>query len=367
LASVIICPDSFKGSVSATGAAAAIAAGWRSVRPGDKIVELGQADGGEGTTAAYAAAFPDGRWHEAPASGADGAPVTGRWYVHDGLAVCELAQVAGLPSLSQPDPLGATSRGLGEVIAAAADAGCQRLAVGLGGSASTDGGAGALRALGLELRDEHGARLPDGGGALVNLVTIDGAEELAGRLPMPVVVLTDVTSPLLGANGAAAVFGPQKGAGPGEIALLERGLQRWASLLGGATDVAGMGAAGGLGYGLVQGLGASLTDGAAWISRHTGLDDAIAGADLVITGEGRFDRTSLRGKVVGHVLALARETGAPVQVVAGQAADLEPSSPPVSTLLDRAGSVSAAVAEPERWLTEIGAELAASWPGTRAR
>lgn len=355
MARVVLCPDSFKGSVSARDVALALAEGWQRHRPADEVVVVPQADGGEGTTEAYATARPSGRWHEVAAVGADGAPVTGRWYEHDGIAVCELAQVAGLPSLTRPDPLGATSRGLGQVIADAAAAGLRAIHVGLGGSASTDGGAGALRALGFEATDAAGAPLRDGGGALVGLTDLRRPHILPRT---PIVVLTDVTSPLLGPTGAAAVFAPQKGADADQVMLLERGLQRWAALLGGPTDQPGMGAAGGLGYGLVAGLGATLTDGAAWVSHHTGLDDAIATADLVITGEGRFDRTSLQGKVVGHVLDLSRTHGVSVQVVAGQAADLGPDSPPVTTLVARAGSVDAAVADPARWLAEIGTELA---------
>lgn len=356
MARVILCPDSFKGSLGAPEVAAALAAGWLRQRPDDTVVELPQADGGEGTVAAYATAFPDGTWHEVPATGAGGAPVTGRWYEHDGVALCELAQVAGLPSLPRPDPLGATSRGLGEVIADAAASGVATVFVGLGGSASTDGGAGALRALGFELLDASGAPLPDGGGALVDLAVVRRPDR---GLTVPVVALTDVTSPLLGPTGAAAVFGPQKGADPAQVQLLERGLTRWAGLLGGPTDLPGMGAAGGLGYGLVEGLGATIAEGAAWVSRHTGLDDAIVGADLVVTGEGRFDRTSLRGKIVGHVVDLARRHGVAVQVVAGQAEDLA-EAPPVTTLVGQAGSVAAAIADPRRWLEEIGAALAAS-------
>lgn len=357
---IVFCPDSFKGSTTATGAAGALAAGWSRVRRDDEVVVLGQADGGEGTTEVVAAAAGEGDWHEVPATGPDGGPTLGRWHQVGDAAVCDLAQVVGLPMMARPEPYRASTRGLGQVIAAALAAGARSVHVGLGGSASTDGGAGALAALGWQLLDAAGTPVPDGGGGLAAIRTVRPPEP---RPEAEVVLVTDVTAPLLGPGGAAAVFGPQKGAGPDDIPVLERGLAHWADLLGGPTDRPGMGAAGGVGYGLARGLGAEIVDGAAWVSRRTGLDAAVAGADLVVTGEGRFDRTSLEGKVVGHVLGLARAAGVPCRIVAGQSEDLP--GPTVITLTELAGSPEGPLADPQRWLARAGELLARRWtPGS---
>lgn len=351
---IVFCPDSFKGSVAAPRAARALAAGWSHVRPTDDTVVLGQADGGEGTTEVVAAAAAGGRWHEVAAVGPDGRRVTGRWHQAGGAAVCDLAQVVGLPLMARPDPYGASTRGLGQVIAAALASGARTVHVGLGGSASTDGGAGALAALGWRLLADDGTSVPDGGGALRSIATVVPPVSAPDA---EVVLVTDVTAPLLGPSGAAAVFAPQKGAGPDDIPVLEAGLVHWAELLGGPTDVPGMGAAGGVGYGFARALGAHIVDGAAWVSQRTGLDAEIARADLVVTGEGRFDRTSLGGKVVGHVLGLARAAAVGCHIVAGQADDV-PDAPPVTSLTELAGSPEASLADPERWLVRAGEQLA---------
>ncbi|MFW6599785.1 glycerate kinase [Propionibacteriaceae bacterium Y2011] len=354
MARVLCCPDSFKGSLDALTAARSLAAGWTEVRPDDQVCCLAQADGGEGTVAAVAAGDPSGHLHEvAGLTGPDHSPVTARWYRLGDIGVCEVATVAGLPLMPTPDALGATSRGVGELIAAAIDAGCREVFVGLGGSASTDGGAGALAALGHGLFAADGSVLPDGGGALTGLARIvRPAQPPACR----VTLVTDVTAPLLGDGGAAAVFGPQKGADAADVVRLEAGLTRWAELLGGPTDQPGMGAAGGLGYGLVRGLGAQIVDGAAWVATRTGLTEALAASDLVITGEGRFDATSLTGKVVGHVVALGEAHGVPVQVVAGQ---VEPvAGVAARSLVEWAGDPPSAMADPQRWLRAAGRRLA---------
>ena len=232
----------------------------------------------------------------------------------------ELARASGLPLLARPDPMGAQTTGLGELLGRALDAGVGRILVGLGGSASTDGGTGALGALGARFLDAAGNPLPPGGGALADLARAD----LSGLRAPPaggVTCLTDVTAPLLGPGGAAAVFGPQKGADGPQIARLEKGLARLAETLGGDPAAPGAGAAGGTGYGLAAAWGAVLTPGAAELCRLAGLDRALAGADLVITGEGRFDETSLTGKTCGTVIAAAAAAGVPVAVVAGQVSE----------------------------------------------
>jgi glycerate kinase len=364
---VVIAPDSFKGSLPAVDVARAIADGWRSLRPDDTLVLLPQADGGEGTLDAVAAAVPGAvRMPAGIVTGPDGRPVHGEWLrLNDGTAVVELAQCSGLPLMASPDPLGATTRGLGEVIAAALDSGARALAIGLGGSASTDGGAGALAALGMRLADVEGRDLPDGGAALARLAAVDGSRL---RIPPPggVRVLSDVTAPLLGPTGAATVFGPQKGADPAQIAELDAALTRFASLAGGDPAVPGSGAAGGTAFGFLAAWGASIESGSAAIADLTGLTDAAASADVVILGEGRFDATSVTGKVVGHGLALTDRGGARPVVIAGSlaATPVTPAGRPAwaASLVDLAGSLDAALADPARWVRAAGAAAARSVP-----
>jgi len=356
---VVVAPDSLKGSLDAAPAAAAIAAGWRSVRPADELVLLPQADGGEGTLDAIASAIPDARVADAgPVTGPDGRPVEGHWLVlPDGTAVVELAQASGLPLMEHLDPLGATTRGLGEVIARALDDGAPALVIGLGGSASTDGAAGALAALGLGLLDEAGAPLPDGGGALARLGSLDRAG-LRAAPAGGVRMLSDVTAPLLGPDGAAAVFGPQKGASAADVAVLDAGLARFAGLLGGDPGIPGSGAAGGAGYGFAAAWGAVIEPGSTAIAELTGLTTALAAAEVLLTGEGRFDATSLTGKVVGNALALAAGAGVRAGVIAGRV-DADPGCWSAA-LVDLAGSPDAALGDPARWLEAAGAAAARS-------
>ncbi|MGN6501475.1 MAG: glycerate kinase [Pseudolysinimonas sp.] len=356
---VVVAPDSLKGSLSAERAALALAAGWTSVRPGDRLELLPQADGGEGTLDAMQAAVPDARRRTLTVTGPDGRPVAADWLLlPGGEAVVEFAQSSGLPLMREPDALGATSFGLGEVIVAALRE-ADSLVIGLGGSATTDGAAGALQALGMVLRDAEGAELGRGGGALAALASVDRTSLLAPP-GGGVRLLTDVTNPLLGPSGAAATFAPQKGAGATEVALLEGALTRWAAVLGGDPRAAGTGAAGGAAFGFASAWGAELVPGSAEIARLTGLESALRDADVLITGEGRFDATSLAGKVVGHGLEVAPE---PVRaiVVAGQTASQPaPAGADLITLSDLAGSLSAAMSDPERWLRAAGARAAAT-------
>jgi glycerate kinase len=360
---VIAAPDSFKGTITAAAAAAAIAAGWRSARPGDEVVEMPLADGGEGTLDVLAASRAGCRWHSAQVTGPGPDRLAASWLELPGhVHVIELAAAAGLTLLSPPQPLTAHSYGVGELIGDALSTGARRVLVALGGSACTDGGTGALAALGARFLDDWGADLPRGGGALTRLAAID----LAGLVPSPeggVSCLTDVRAPLLGPGGAAAVFGPQKGASPADVAVLEAGLARLASLLGGDPAQPGAGAAGGCGYGLAAVLGAQLLPGAAELARVAGLQMALKGADLVITGEGQYDDTSEAGKVVGAVRAIAagtRPDGVPVAVVAGRVAVPPPQGVRVVELATLAGGALAASTEPGRWLAEAGSLLAAT-------
>jgi len=360
---VVAAPDSFKGSISAAGAAAALASGWLRVRPADEVIQLPLADGGEGTLAVLAADAPDARWHEVEVSGPGDARVLASWLEMPGnVAVVELATAAGLTQLTELRPMAAHSYGVGELIADALDTGATKIVVALGGSSCTDGGTGVLAALGARFTDAAGAVLPLGGGALRKLAGI----ELTGLRPPPgggVTCLTDVRAPLLGPAGAAAVFGPQKGASPAGVAALEAGLARLAGLLGGDPARPGAGAAGGCGYGLAAGWGAQLQPGAAELAVIAGLPAALEGADLVITGEGQYDASSESGKVVGAVRAMAAAAGpaaVPVAVVAGRVAVTPPAGVRAVELAALAEGTHAALAQPGRWLSEAAALLAAA-------
>jgi len=368
---VVIAPDSFKGSVDAATAAEAIGSGWRAVRPFDEVLLLPQADGGEGTLDAIATSVAGARLRDAgPVTGPDGHQVEGHWLeLPDRTAVAELAISSGLPLMTRPDPVGATTRGLGEVLAAALDAGATSLVVALGGSASTDGGAGALRALGLELLDAEGAPLPDGGGALTRLARVD-VSQLRPPPAGGVRLLSDVTAPLLGPTGAAVVFGPQKGASAAEAVELDAALARWASLLenvldlkdspwnseraGGNTSIPGAGAAGGTGYGFLAAWGAAIEAGAPAIAELTGFAAAATSADVIITGEGRFDATSLVGKAAGHALEIPAAPSTRRAVIAGTIATPPPAGVWSTGLVDLAGSLDAALDDPGRWLYAAG-------------
>ncbi len=354
----VIAPDSFKGSIGARAAAAALADGWRDARPGDDLVCLPLADGGEGTLQVLAAADSAARWHQLRVTGPDGRAVASCWLeLQDGTACIELALASGLPLMAALDPLGAQTAGTGELIADAAGAGARRIVIALGGSASTDGGTGALTALGARFLDRAGRQLPPGGGALQDLASAD----LTGLRPPPprgVTCLTDVRAPLLGPGGAATVFGPQKGASATQIAILEAGLARLALALGGEPGAHGAGAAGGTGYGFAAAWGAGITPGAAELCRLAGLDEQLSRADVVLTGEGRYDATSADGKITGTVLAAAAQAGVRAGLIAGAIA-ADPPRGVATVALDRlAGGTGAAMASPARWLREAGRVLA---------
>lgn len=355
---ILIAPDSFKGTASASEVAAALAAGWASVRPQDSVVVLPLADGGEGSAAAIRATDPDAEEIHCAATGPDGRPVSAGWLLlADGTAVVELAAASGLPQMQIPDPLGAQTRGFGELLAAAArHPRVQRIVATVGGSAATDGGTGALSALGARFLDADGHRLSAGGGSLSRLAGVD----LTELNPPPdggVEVLTDVTAPLLGRRGAAAVFGPQKGAGAADVVALDAALSRLAAVIGGHPDQAGAGAAGGTAFGLATLWGAALVPGARRIGELTGLPAALAGADLLITGEGRFDGQSTTGKVIGHLLeCVGRQQ---VLLVTGQLGAEPPARIERTVELSAlAGSSAQAMQHTVHWLTRAGAELA---------
>jgi glycerate kinase len=325
---VVVAPDSFKGSLSAGEVAAAVRDGVLAAVPDARVTCLTMADGGEGTLDALV-----GSWgvdvHEIATCDAVGRPTTARWATSpDGrTGVVELAEASGLPGVSDEplQPLHAHTRGTGELAAAVLDSGVTEVLVCLGGSASTDGGSGLLVGLGARLLDADGEPVPDGGEGLARVARLDldhlhpRAREVRWRLAV------DVSNPLVGELGAAAVFGPQKGASPGDVVFLDEALTRWAGLLERETgvrvhDLPGAGAAGGVPAALVAVLGAEAEPGAALVAEAVGLPAAVADAALVITGEGSFDSQSVRGKVADGVarVAAASPTRPPVVVLAGQ-------------------------------------------------
>ncbi|HEY7625000.1 MAG TPA: glycerate kinase [Candidatus Limnocylindria bacterium] len=321
---VIVAPQSFKGSADAVAVASAIARGVRTVWPDAAIEEMPLADGGEGTVRALVTATNGGvrrsRVHDPL-----GREIDAEWGVlGDGrTAVVEMAAASGLPLLrpEERDARVTSTRGTGELILAAAASGADRIVVGIGGSATNDGGAGMARAFGYRFLDRDGHELPEGGAALARLGRIDGQTD--PRLVRPSIdVACDVRNPLLGPEGASAVYGPQKGATPEIVRELDAALARYADVVEAfvgrpVRDVPGAGAAGGLGAGLVAFLDARLGSGAELVLGAVAFAKRVAGADLVITGEGRLDRQSGYGKLTGAVVAAARAARVPVMAVAG--------------------------------------------------
>ena len=322
---VLVAPDKFKGTLTGAEAAAAMAAGVRAAIPGAQVMTVPLADGGEGTVDAVLAA--GGEPHVRTVPGPLGAPVPARLALVGATAVVEAAQGCGR-QLLDPTPataLAAHSAGVGHLVRHALAAGAEQVVVGLGGVACTDGGAGMACALGARLLDGGGRPLPPGGGSLADLAQVDLAplQDLVGAATF--VAATDVTNPLLGPDGAAAVYGPQKGAGPDEVRRLEAGLTRWAELTEGAAavprDHPGGGAAGGLGWGLLALLGATLRPGADLVMELVGMDEALSSADLVVTGEGKLDRQSTYGKGPVALARAAGDRGLPVLGVGGVVTD----------------------------------------------
>jgi len=324
---IVVASDKFKGSLTAPEVAAAAAAGARRIDSSIEVIEIPVADGGEGTVdAAIAAGFEERR---AQVVGPTGEQVTARYAVRGEEAVVEMAQASGLDLLpgGRKDARDATSLGTGELVRAALDAGCRRIVLGVGGSASTDGGAGLLQALGARMVDATGAPLALGGAALADLAAVDlsGLDPRLGAVEL--VLASDVDNPLLGEAGAAAVFGPQKGASADDVTALDAALANFVDVLSGsralivpAADAAerpGAGAAGGVGFAAIA-LGAQRRAGIDVVLDFTRLADRLEDADLVITGEGSLDAQSLRGKTPIGVARAAQAAGIPVHVVCGR-------------------------------------------------
>ena len=320
---VLIAPDKFKGSLTASAVATAVADGMRSASTDLLITTLPVADGGEGTVdAAVAAGY---RRIAVTATGPTGVRLETSYARRGDRAVVELADVCGLFRL--PDgvlaPLTAGSRGVGEVLAAALDAGCTDLVLGIGGSAGTDGGAGMVSALGARLLTDHGGLIADGGAGLADVHSIDLAGLHPGVKSARITLACDVDNPLIGPYGAAAIYGPQKGASAADVRLLDDALHRWADAVEAVTGTdrratPGAGAAGGVGFAAMSLLGAVPAPGIGTVFDIVGFADRLATADLVVTGEGSLDEQTLSGKAPAGVAAAARRSGIPVVAVCGR-------------------------------------------------
>ncbi len=381
---VVIAPDCFTGTLTAPQAAEALAAGWSRAAPGDELVSVPLSDGGPGFVDTLAAGL-GGQTLAVTVDDPLGRPVPASVLVVPGAegstAYVESAQACGLHLLSaaERDPGRTSTYGVGQLLLAALDAGARRIVVGLGGSGTNDAGAGMLAALGVGTAE----RLARGGLALAGAVAsdLDGLDAAAERFRgVQLVCATDVDTPLLGLQGASAVFGPQKGATPEQVQALESALGSFADVVRRArpqrrdlvtgTGVRldrqpGAGAAGGLGFGLLL-LGASRVSGVESVLAALDMPTLLAGADLVVTGEGRFDWQSLRGKVVSGVAAAAAGHGIPVVVIAGQVAvgRREAMSVGVSGLYavaERPGEVAGALADPAARLADRAARVARTW------
>lgn len=324
---VLIAMDSFKGSLSSPEAGAAVRAGLLRAVPGAAAEVCPLADGGEGTAEALTAGL-SGEMVSAVVTGPLGAPVTCRYGIAGGLAVVEMAGAAGLPQVPPEarDPMKTTTFGVGEVIRDAVARGCRRFVIGLGGSATNDGGAGMLQALGFDLLDESGAPIPRGAAGLAHLHSIGTAHALPALRDCTFRAACDVENPLCGPLGCSAVFGPQKGADAESIRKMDGWLRAFAARTKAAfpesdADFPGSGAAGGMGFALRTFLGASLVPGIEIVMQETGLEEKIRAADVVVTGEGRLDAQTAMGKAPAGVARLAKRHGKLVLAFAGGIAD----------------------------------------------
>ncbi len=323
---ILIAPDKFKGSLGAEEVGQCIAAGLKTALPMAELEIVALADGGEGTTEAICRAA-GGEWIECRAHDALGREITTHyaWLAESGLAVCEMSAAAGLAQLApnERDPLRASTFGVGEMLRAALARQPREIVIGLGGSATNDGGFGLARALGYRFFERDGRALAGPVSDLLQLTRIEAPNDLP--LP-PITAACDVNNPLLGPHGATRTFGPQKGATPAQLEILERSLSRLAEVALRDLDrdhreVAGAGAAGGLGFGLLTFCNARIRSGFEVVADATNLREKIARADIVITGEGKLDRQTLTGKGPAGVAQLARAAGKPVFAIAGQATE----------------------------------------------
>lgn len=324
---LLVVPDSFKGSLSAPEFCATAEQVFSACLPGSEVVGLPMADGGEGTAEALVRGT-GGEMRSLAVRGPLGETVEANYgLLGDGVtAVVEMARASGLPLVpaDRLDPLQTTSYGTGELIAEALEQGAERIILAVGGSATNDGGAGALQALGFTFLDRKGSPVEAMGGTLEEIASVV-AERVHPRLgTVPITIASDVTNPLLGERGATATYGPQKGADARALERLERGLTRFAEITGEFTgsdhrDTPGAGAAGGMGFGFLSYAGASLRSGFEVVAESYSLEQRLQQGrwDLILTGEGRVDAQSIQGKLVGHIAGLGRKYRIPVVVLAG--------------------------------------------------
>jgi glycerate kinase len=376
---VVVAPDSFGGALDSVSVAAAMAAGWRRARPSDEVREIPMADGGEGTLAAIAAALGEAAERRSlDTVDPLGRPVAADWLLlEDGRgAFVEMAAASGLARLrpeerSVESCRAASTRGTGELIRAALDAGVERITLGLGGSATTDGGSGMLAALGARFLDGEGRDLPAGGGALARLARIDAAALDPRLQAVQLVVASDVTNPLCGPRGAAATYGPQKGADERAVAELDAALAVFGDAIEAAAgrlvaDIPGAGAAGGTTAALLGFTAATVRPGVDVVAELVGLADALERADLVLTGEGRADEQTLSGKAAMGVARLARTRTAPVILLCGAlghgAAALDASGvfTVVQPIGDRPMTLEESMSDTERLLANAAERVARS-------
>lgn len=325
---ILIAPDSFKGSNSSIAVATRIEKGIRRVIPDAEVIKIPIADGGEGTVEALVNGA-GGEYHIAPVVGPMGGDVDATYGIlRSGVAVIEMAAASGLPLVpgDKRNPLRATTYGVGQLMKAAMDKGAKSIVVGLGGSATNDGGAGMAQALGVSLKDKDGRELDWGGGPLSGLATVDisGIDPRIGEIT--ITIASDVSSPLCGPKGASHVFGPQKGADEEMVAQLDQNLAHFAAVvkeqLGvDCAETAGAGAAGGLGYGLLAFCGAKVKPGIETVLDSVEIDRYLPDCDLVITGEGKIDGQSVFGKVPVGVAGRVKKFGLPVLCIVGDIGD----------------------------------------------
>ena len=359
---IVIAPDSFKGSATSSEIASWIAAGIHSVIPTCEIVKIAIGDGGEGSLdAILSAGF---KAIECEVAGPVGNLVKAHIALKDDIAFIEMAQASGLSQLpgGVKSALKSSSFGAGELILAALNKGAKKIILAVGGSATTDAGAGALQALGAKLTDAAGNEIVRGGGALIECMKID-VSGLDPRVAKTTFVLaSDVKNPLLGSEGAARVFSPQKGASLEEVEILETSLAHFASLVGGPhASAPGAGAAGGFGFMAYAFLSATAESGIDLILDLVQFDRQIVGADYIITGEGRFDSQSSQGKAPWGILQRARKSSIPTFLVCGDAdAHQETGFKGTYTLASIEPDIKKCIANPAPLVTKIGAAIAAS-------
>jgi glycerate kinase len=381
---VVIAPDKFKGSLSAPDVARHVETGLQRACGGNlEVLRIPVADGGEGTLdAAVGSGFAR---RSAVVSGPTGEPVRADFAVRGRVAVIEMATASGLAVLpgsragAVPDSAsatGASSLGTGELIRAALDAGCRQIILGVGGSANTDGGAGVLQGLGARLLDADGRELPLGGAALARLAWIDFSGFDSRLDEARFVLASDVDNPLLGPSGAARIFGPQKGATPADVVLLDAALAHFVQVLTSeigpralrAAEAPGAGAAGGVGYAAIAALAATRRPGIDVVLEFIGLAERLSGADLVITGEGSLDEQTLLGKTPAGVARAARRAGVPVVAVCGRTTltpeqQKESGFRQVYPLTSLEAKVETCIAEAGPLLEQLGKRIGAELPG----